>query len=87
MWLNLDGSMIPWDEVPLEKIKELEAQPGDVQKIIDRLKQSKLVVALGVRGNYLLCLDRPFAGMSGKAGPGQAAHGPRRVEAAGEVRR
>ncbi len=53
---DLDGSMIPWDQVPLEKIKELEAQPGDAQKIIDRLKQSKLVVALGVRGNYLLCL-------------------------------
>ena len=52
--LNLDGGMVPWDQVPLEKLKEMEAEEGDAQKIIDRLKKSKLVVAIGVRDNYLL---------------------------------
>ncbi|MEN6459221.1 MAG: hypothetical protein ABFC63_09850 [Thermoguttaceae bacterium] len=52
---DLDGSLIPWDAVPLERFKELEAQPGDAQKIIDRIKKCKLVVAIGLRGNYLLC--------------------------------
>ncbi len=52
--LNLDGGMIPWDEVPLDKFKDAEAADGDVQKIVDHVKQSKLVIALGVRDNYLL---------------------------------
>ena len=52
--LELDGGMVPWDELPMDKLKEMEAKEGDVQKIIDRLKESKLVIALGVRDNYLL---------------------------------
>jgi hypothetical protein len=55
--LRLDGSMLPWDDMPaelLERLKELEAKEGDVQKIIDRVKSCKLVVALGVRRNYVL---------------------------------
>ena len=52
--LNLDGSMLPWDRVPMERMKAVEAHEGDAQKIIDRLKKSKLVIALGIRGNYLL---------------------------------
>ncbi len=52
--LELDGGMIPWDEVPLDKFKEMEAEEGDVEKIVDHLKESKLVVALGLRDNYLL---------------------------------
>ena len=52
--LELDGDMIPWDTLPLEKFKKAEAAEGDAKKIIDRLKKSKLVVALGVRDNYLL---------------------------------
>ena len=52
--LNLDGGMVPWDLLPLEKLKEMEAEEGDAQKVIDRLKELKLVVALGLRDNYLL---------------------------------
>ena len=39
--LRLDGSMIPWNEMPpilIEKLKESEAEEGDLQKIIDRVK-------------------------------------------------
>jgi hypothetical protein len=52
--LELDGAMVPWDELPLDNLKEKEAEEGDVQKIIDRLKECKLVIMLGVRDNYLL---------------------------------
>ncbi|MBN2476614.1 MAG: hypothetical protein JXB62_18535 [Pirellulales bacterium] len=52
--LTLDGSMVPWDEVPLEMAKELESNEGDLDKVVARLKQSKLVVALGLRKDYLL---------------------------------
>jgi hypothetical protein len=51
--LTLDGSMVPWDDV-LEHLKEMEAEEGDAQKIIDHLEKSTLAVALCVRDNYLL---------------------------------
>ena len=53
--LELDGEMVPWDQVPMDKLKEMELNEGDFQKIIDKLKETKLVIALGVRENYLLC--------------------------------
>jgi small subunit ribosomal protein S2 len=37
--LELDGAMVPWDEMPMDKFKEMEAEEGDAQKIIDRLKE------------------------------------------------
>ena len=32
----------------------MEAEEGDVQKIIDRIKESKVVIALSVRDNYVV---------------------------------
>ena len=52
--LNLDGSLVPWDELPMDTFAEMEAEEGDAQKIVDRLKESKLVIALGTRDDYLL---------------------------------
>ncbi len=52
--LELNGGMVPWDQVPVDTMKEIEAEEGDAQKVIDRLKELKLVVALGIRENYLL---------------------------------
>jgi hypothetical protein len=52
--LSLDGSMVPWDEAPIEKLRKLEANEGDVAKVIERLKKTTVVVSLGVRGDYLL---------------------------------
>jgi hypothetical protein len=51
--LTLDGSMVPWDQIA-ERLKEMETEEGDVQKIVDQLQKSKLIVALCVRDNYLL---------------------------------
>ncbi|MEE8450630.1 MAG: glycine cleavage system protein GcvH, partial [Thermoguttaceae bacterium] len=52
--LSLDGKMIPWDEVPTEKLKEIETTEGDTERLIARIKEMTLVVALGVRDDYLL---------------------------------
>jgi hypothetical protein len=52
--LSFDGEMIPWNEVPLDDWRELEANEGDADKVINKLKELKLVVALGLRGDYLL---------------------------------
>jgi hypothetical protein len=52
--LTLDGGMIPWDEMPLDELKKAEAEEGQVDKIIAQLKEAKLVLALGLRGEYLL---------------------------------
>jgi len=52
--LSLDGKMIPWDELPVNELRRLEAEKGDAAKVIDRLKKATLVVALGVRDEYLL---------------------------------
>lgn len=52
--LELDGGLIPWDELPLDKLKEMETQEGDAEKVLEHLKESRLVLALGVRGNFLV---------------------------------
>ncbi|HYW79991.1 MAG TPA: hypothetical protein VE890_10470, partial [Thermoguttaceae bacterium] len=52
--VSLDGGMIPWDEVPVEKLKEIEKTEGDAERLIARIKEMTLVVALGVRDDYLL---------------------------------
>ena len=53
--LELDGEMVPWDQVPMDQLKQMELNEGDFQKIIDKLKETKLSIALGVRENYLIC--------------------------------
>jgi hypothetical protein len=69
--LNLDGGMVPWDLLPLEKLKEMEAEEGDAQKVVNRLKELKLVVALGLRDNYLLVSIGSSADCLKKLGQGQ----------------
>jgi len=49
--LKLDGSLVPWDKVPLEKVED---KPNEFDKLINSLKKKKLHVSLGVRQGYLL---------------------------------
>jgi hypothetical protein len=49
--LSLDGSMIPWDEVPWEQLAE---EPGQFEKLKAKLEELNIVVYLGVRNDYLL---------------------------------
>jgi hypothetical protein len=53
--LELDGEMVPWEMLPTGKLKEMELEEGDAEKVVDQLKEMKLVIAIGVRDKYLLC--------------------------------
>jgi len=52
--LAFDGTLIPWNKLPVEKLRQLETRPGDVDKLIARVTEQKLVIALGLRDDYLL---------------------------------
>jgi hypothetical protein len=49
--LRLDGSLIPWDQIPL---RDLEANPGDFDDLIKKLKEVKLTVTVGLRERFVL---------------------------------
>ena len=68
--LELDGAMIPWDEVPLDTFKEYELEEGEIDAIVERIKQSKLVIALGLRGDYLVLSIGPSLDYLKKLGEG-----------------
>ncbi len=52
--LSLDGKMIPWDELPMDELNEMDVDKETISKVIDRIKSQKLVIALGVRDDYVL---------------------------------
>jgi hypothetical protein len=56
--LNLDGEMVPWDQVNL---KEFEEKPGEFDKLLKKLRGLKLTVSLGVQEKYLLLGFGPSA--------------------------
>jgi hypothetical protein len=49
--VNLDGSMVPWDEIPIKSVEEKE---GEFDGLVKKLKETKLTISLGVKGDYLL---------------------------------
>jgi hypothetical protein len=49
--LNLDGSLIPWDELDRE---DFPGDPEKLEKLIAKAKEMTLSIALGQRGNYLM---------------------------------
>jgi len=54
--LELDGALIPWDQVPIAMFEEKE---GEFAPLIKHLKGLKLTVAIGVRQGYLLIAVGP----------------------------
>jgi hypothetical protein len=56
--LNLDGEMIPWDQV---NMKEFEEKPGEFDKLLKKLRGLKLTISLGVSDKYLLLGVGPSA--------------------------
>jgi len=52
--LRLNGKMIPWNGSEVEKLQETGLDEEDAAKLIDHIKEMNLVIALGVRENYLL---------------------------------
>jgi hypothetical protein len=49
--VNVDGSLVPWEQVNL---KQFEDKEGQFDKLQEKLKQLKLTVSLGIRDHYLL---------------------------------
>ncbi len=49
--LKVDGSMVPWDQIPWKTIEETE---GEYDALVKRLKTLKLTVSLGLRDDFLL---------------------------------
>jgi hypothetical protein len=65
--LELDGSLIPWDMVPLSEIEE---NKGEFDEIVKTVKAGKVTVSVGVQGDFLLVGLTPttaaFEKLSGK---------------------
>ncbi|MBW8885390.1 MAG: hypothetical protein JF612_11610, partial [Planctomycetia bacterium] len=49
--LSLDGSLVPWDQIPIGMFEDKE---GEFAPLMKHLKSMKLSIALGVRQGYLL---------------------------------
>jgi len=49
--LKLDGSMIPWQEIPLD---EISGQPGKYDPLVAKLKTMTVAISLGAKDNYVL---------------------------------
>ncbi len=52
--LSLDGEIVPWDRLPMERLEDAELEEGDAKKAVEALRNLKMVVALGIRDDYLL---------------------------------
>ena len=49
--INLDGSLIPWDDINL---KDVEDKKDEFEDLLKHLKKMTLSINLGVKGDYLL---------------------------------
>lgn len=52
--MRLNGSMIPWDGSEIRELQKAGISEEDAQSLIDHVKEMTLVIAFGVRENYLL---------------------------------
>jgi len=66
--LNLDGGMVPWDQIDWQ---DLEEKAGEFEGLRKNLKKLKLTISLGVRhGFLLLALGSTTAGVAQLGGDG-----------------
>jgi hypothetical protein len=49
--LRLDGTLIPWDQMPAD---QMNIDPAKLEKLKEKIKATKLTISLGVREGYLL---------------------------------
>jgi hypothetical protein len=49
--INLDGEMVPWNDVPINDLAEKE---GEFDALVKKLKETKLTFSMGVRKGYFL---------------------------------
>jgi hypothetical protein len=57
--LTVDGGMIPWEQIPLDPLRQLEAKKGDLDKVVAKIKATTFVFALGLRKDYVLIAIGP----------------------------
>ncbi len=68
--LNIDGKLVPWDEV-LAPLKQAEEKPGQTDMLIKKLSGLKQTVAVGIRKGYLLVSLGETTGVLTKLGQGK----------------
>jgi hypothetical protein len=51
--VEADGSMVPWDQIPMDKIEET---PGEFKPLIDHLRGQKIKIALGYNKGFMFFL-------------------------------
>ena len=61
---------LPWDELPMERFEQLETERGEARKVLDAVKSLEVVVALGVRGEYVLLSIGPSTDVLARLGEG-----------------
>lgn len=72
---TLDGRLVPsWDEATAE-LRKQESEPGEADKVIARLKSLKLVIAAGLRDDYLLVSIGPSTDVIARLGKGKSLRG------------
>jgi len=69
--LTLTGDMIPWEEVPMDELEEIEFEPGQAEKVIGKAKEMTLVIAVGIRDDYLLASVGPSTDCLANLGSGE----------------
>ena len=52
--IKLDGSMVPWDQIPMDDLDEANIDRSEVEKLIAKLRQMTLTISIGLRGDYLV---------------------------------
>jgi hypothetical protein len=70
--MELDGSMIPWDEFKPEERKKIELRKGDVDKVVEKAKKMTLVFSIGLYKDYLIFAVGPSTDCVARLGTGTA---------------
>lgn len=68
--INVDGEMVPWDEIR-GQLESGDVRKEDVDKVLARLKKMTLVIALGLRQDYLLLEIGPTTELLAQLGQGK----------------
>ncbi|NIP87289.1 MAG: hypothetical protein GTO03_17725 [Planctomycetales bacterium] len=85
--MKLDGSLVPWEEIPFE---EMEDQPGQYDPLRKKLQEMTITISLGVHQGFVLLSVGPSLDHLARLGQGQvlADHpklAPLRSQAGGAV--
>ncbi len=69
---SVNGGMIPWDTIPLDMIRgQLGVEEGDFYKVVEKIKKTTFVAALGLRKDYVLLAIGPSTDCLAKLGQGK----------------